>query len=89
MGRIFKLILFFSVIFAILFCITWQNIQVFLYNRRIKELIAVRNRLERDIYLLNIQVSSLKSRGRISKIAIDRFGMVPVKPEDINLIVLK
>ncbi len=87
MGRLFKLMIFFAVIFAVLFCITWQNIQVYLYNRRIKELIAERNRLERDIYLLNIRVSSLKSMSRIAAIAEKNLMMVPVKPEDINLII--
>ena len=87
MGRLFKLMIFFAVIFAVLFCITWQNIQVYLYNRQIKELIAERNRLERDIYLLNIRVSSLKSMSRIAAIAEKNLMMVPVKPEDINLII--
>ena len=43
--------------------------------------------LEKNIYLMNIEFSYLKSRERIKKIAQDELNMVPVTYRDINLIV--
>ena len=86
-SRILKLIAFFTIIFTVVFCITWQNVQVYLYNREIDTLVSKRNRLEKEIHLLNIKASSLKSRSRIAKIAINKFGMINIKPADIKLII--
>ena len=86
-SRILKLIAFFSIIFAVVFCITWQNIQVYLYERKIDNLVSERNKLEKEVYLLNIKASSLKSRTRIAEIATKDLGMVTVKPADIRLII--
>jgi len=85
--RIIKLVAFFTIVFTIVFCITWQNIQVYLYKRKIDILVSERNKLEKDIYLLNIKTSSLKSRTRIAKIAINKLSMVNIKPSDIRLII--
>ena len=85
--RIMKLIIFFAIIFSLLFCITWQNVHMSLLNREIGELTKTRNALEKNIYLMNIEFSYLKSRERIKKIAQDDLNMVPVTYRDINLIV--
>jgi len=86
-SRIFKLIIFFTIVFAVVFCITWQNIQVYLYKRKIDKLVSVRNELEKEVYLLNIKASSLKSRARIARIATNKLEMIPIKPADIKLII--
>lgn len=86
-SRILKLIAFFTIIFAVIFCITWQNIQVYLYEKKIEELVSVRNELEKEVYLLSIKASALKSRARIAKIATNKLGMFSIKPSDIKLII--
>jgi len=85
--RIFKIVLFFGIIFTLLFCITWQNIQMYLMKREIDEIRVQRNELERSIYLMNIELSTLKSRERMKKIATTELDMIPVTYRDIKLIV--
>ena len=85
--RIFKLMVLFTVIFAVLFCIAWQNIQLYMMNRNIKSLVKKRNELEKSIYLLNMKLSTLKSRERMRKIAVGKLHMVPITSKDIKLIV--
>ena len=85
--RIFKLVIFFGIIFTLLFCITWQNINMHLIKREIEGIRVQRNELERSIYLMNIELSTLKSRERIKRIAIRELDMIPVTYRDIKLIV--
>jgi cell division protein FtsL len=85
--RIFKLVIFFGIIFTLLFCITWQNIHMYLMKREIDEIHVQRNELERSIYLINIELSTLKSRERMKKIATMELDMIPVTYRDIKLIV--
>lgn len=85
--RIFKLVIFFGIIFTLLFCITWQNIHMYLMKREIDEIRVQRNELERSIYLMNIELSALKSRERMKKIATVELDMIPVTYRDIKLIV--
>ncbi len=85
--RIFKLVVFFGVIFAVIFCITWQNIHMYLIKKKIEEIMVQRNALEKTIYLMNIELSYLKSRERIKKIASGELNMVPITYKDIKLIV--
>ena len=85
--RIVKLIIFFGVIFTLFFCITWQNIHMQLVKRRIEEIRVQRNALEKSIYLLNIELSYLKSRERIKAIVSEELNMMPITYRDINLIV--
>ncbi len=85
--RIFKLVIFFGIIFTLLFCVTWQNIHMYLMKREIDEIRVQRNELERSIYLMNIELSTLKSRERMKKIATEELDMVPVTYRDIKLIV--
>jgi len=85
--RIFKLVIFFGIIFTLLFCVTWQNIHMYLMMREIDEIRVQRNELERSIYLMNIELSTLKSRERMKKIATEELDMVPVTYRDIKLIV--
>lgn len=85
--RIVKLIIFFTIIFSLIFCVTWQNVHMNLLNKEIGDLAKKRNELEKNIYLMNIEFSYLKSRERIRKIAQKELNMVPVTYRDINLIV--
>lgn len=85
--RIVKLVIFFAIIFSLIFCITWQNVHMGLLNKEIEGLAKKRNALEKNIYLMNIEFSYLKSRERIKKIAQEELNMVPVTYRDINLIV--
>jgi len=85
--RMVKLTCFFTVFFLLLFCITWQNMHMFTLNRRIEELMQVRNGLEKSIYLQNMELSSLRSRERIKRIATEELGMIPVTYKDVKIIV--
>ena len=85
--RIFKLVVFFGIIFAVIFCITWQNIHMYLIKKKIEEIMVQRNTLEKTIYLMNIELSYIKSRERIKKIASEELNMVPITYKDIKLIV--
>jgi len=82
-----KLLLFFSVVFILLFCITWQNIHMYLLDKEIENLTQKRNDLEKEIYLKNIVLSKLSSREKIKKIAEYELGMIPVSYKDVKLIV--
>jgi cell division protein FtsL len=85
--KIVKLIVFFAIIFALIFCVTWQNVHMYLLNRDIERLAKKRNELEKSLYLMNIEISKLRSRERIKRIVEQKLDMVPVKYKDINLIV--
>jgi cell division protein FtsL len=85
--NIMKLVMFFGVIFSLLFCVTWQSIHLYLINLQIEELTRKRNELEKTLYLKNIELSSLKSRERISKIALEKLEMIPITYNDVKLII--
>ena len=85
--RALKVVLFFGVIFMVIFCITWQNIHMHLVNRRMEEIMMMRNALEKTIYLLNMELSYLKSRERIRRIATEELDMEPITYRDIKFIV--
>ena len=85
--KIIKLTCFFAVLFFLLFCITWQNMHMFTLSRRIEGLAKERNELEKSIYLKNLELSSLRSRDRIRKIATEELGMIPVTYKDVKIIV--
>ena len=85
--KIFKLVVFFTIIFALIFCVTWQNVHMYLLNKDIERLAKKRNALEKSLYLMNIELSKLKSRERIKRIGQQKLDMVPVTYKDINLII--
>ena len=85
--NIVKLILFFGIIFSVLFCVTWQSIHLHLINLRIDELSRKKNELEKTLYLKNIELSSLESRERIRKIALEQLEMAPITYGDVKLII--
>ena len=85
--KIIKLVVFFTIIFALIFCVTWQNVHMSLLNRDIEKLAKKRNELEKSLYLMNIELSKLRSRERIKKIGQEKLDMVPVTYKDIKLIV--
>jgi hypothetical protein len=60
---------------------------MFTLNRKIEGLTEVRNDLEKSIYLKKMELSHLKSRERIRKIASEELGMVPVTYRDVKVIV--
>jgi cell division protein FtsL len=86
MKRILKLVLFFGIIFTVIFCITWQNIHMYLVKKRMEEIMMKRNALEKTIYLLNMELSYLKSRERITRIATEELKMEPINYRDIRYI---
>ena len=85
--NITKLMLFFGVIFSVLFCVTWQSINLYLINLRIDELTRRKNELEKTLYLKTIELSSLKSRERIRRFALEQFEMTPITYSDVKLII--
>jgi cell division protein FtsL len=85
--RMAKLVLFFGVLFTVIFCITWQNVNMHLARKKMEEIMVKRNELEKTIYLLNIELSYLKSRERIKRIAIEDLNMEPISYKDIKYIV--
>ena len=85
--KIIKLVVFFTIIFALIFCVTWQNVHMSLLNKDIEKLAKKRNELEKSLYLMNIELSKLRSRERIKKIGQEKLDMVPVTYKDIKLIV--
>ena len=85
--KIIKLVVFFTIIFALIFCVTWQNVHMSLLNKDIEKLAKKRNELEKSLYLMNIELSKLRSRERIKKIGQEKLDMVPVTYRDIKLIV--
>jgi cell division protein FtsL len=85
--NIVKLVMFFGVIFSVLFCVTWQSIYLYLINLRIDELTKRKNALEKTLYLKSIELSALKSRERISKIAREQLEMIPITYSDVKLII--
>jgi hypothetical protein len=60
---------------------------MYLIKKKIEEIMVQRNTLEKTIYLMNIELSYLKSRERIKKIASEELNMVPITYKDIKLIV--
>lgn len=85
--KMFKLMLFFGVLFSLLFCVTWQSIHDYLLNLRIDELTREKHELEKTLYLKNVERSSLKSRERIRQIAVGQLGMSPITYNDVRLII--
>jgi hypothetical protein len=60
---------------------------MYLLNKDIERLAKKRNSLEKSLYLMNIELSKLRSRERIKRIGQEKLDMVPVTYKDINLIV--
>ena len=85
--KIIKLVVFFAIIFALIFCVTWQNVHMTLLNKDLERLAKKRNELEKSLYLMNIELSNLRSRERIKEIGQEKLDMVPVTYKDIKLIV--
>lgn len=85
--RMAKLVLFFGVLFTVIFCITWQNVNMHLARKKMEEIMMKRNAMEKTIYLLNIELSYLKSRERIKRIATEDLNMEPIGYRDIKYIV--
>ena len=84
--RMLRITCFFAVVFILVFCITWQNIDMYLLNRKISELTRRRNELEKTIYLKNMELSTLQSRQRIKRIAEKQLGMEPITYRDVKVI---
>jgi cell division protein FtsL len=87
LGRLLKLVFFFTVLFSLVFCVTWQNVKMYLLQRELEELSKKRSTLQKALYLKGVELSALTSRGRIRRVALDELGMVPVSYRDIRLIV--
>jgi len=85
--KIFKLTVFFGVLFSLLFCVTWQSIHDYILNLRINELTKKKHELEKTLYLKNVEISSWKSPERIRRIAIEQLGMSPITYNDVKLII--
>lgn len=85
--KIFKLTVFFGVLFSLLFCVTWQSIHDYILNLRINELTQKKHELEKTLYLKNVEISSWKSPERIRRIAIEQLGMSPITYNDVKLII--
>jgi len=85
--RMLRITCFFAVIFTLLFCVTWQNIDMYLLNRKITELTKKRNELEKSIYLKRMELSTLQSRQRIKRIAEEQLDMEPVTYRDVKVII--
>ena len=85
--KIFKLVVFFTIIFALIFCVTWQNVHMYLLNKDVERLAKKRNELEKSLYLANIELTKLRSREMIKRIGLEKLDMVPVTYKDIKLIV--
>lgn len=85
--KILKLVVFFTIIFALIFCVTWQNVHMYLLNKDVERLAKKRNELEKSLYLMNIELTKLRSRERIKRIGLEKLDMVPVTYRDIKLIV--
>jgi cell division protein FtsL len=86
-NKIFKLTVFFGVLFSLLFCVTWQSIHDYILNLRINELTKKKHELEKTLYLKNVEISSWKSPERIRRIAIEQLGMSPITYNDVKLII--
>ncbi|HUT66907.1 MAG TPA: cell division protein FtsL [Spirochaetota bacterium] len=85
--KIFKLTVFFGVLFSLLFCVTWQSIHDYILNLRINELTKKKHEMEKTLYLKNVEISSWKSPERIRRIAIEQLGMSPITYNDVKLII--
>ncbi len=85
--KILKLVVFFTIIFDLIFCVTWQNVHMYLLNKDVERLAKKRNELEKSLYLMNIEFTKLRSRERIKRIGLEKLDMVPVTYRDIKLIV--
>ncbi len=85
--KIFKLTVFFGVLFSLLFCVTWQSIHDYILNLRINELTKKKHELEKTLYLKNVEIGNWKSPERIRRIAIEQLGMSPIKYNDVKLII--
>jgi len=85
--RMLRITCFFAVIFALVFCVTWQNIDMYLLNKKIFELTRKRNELEKSIYLKRMELSTLQSRQRIKRIAEEQLDMEPITYRDVKVIV--
>ena len=85
--KIFKLTVFFGVLFSLLFCVTWQSIHDYILNLRINELTKKKHELEKTLYLKNVEISSWKSPERIRRIATEQLGMSPITYNDVKLII--
>ncbi len=38
LNRLLKLVFFFTVLFSLVFCVTWQNVKMYLLQRELEEL---------------------------------------------------
>jgi cell division protein FtsL len=87
LNRMLKLFLFFVIVFTLIFCVTWQNVKMYLLQRELDALSRKRSSLQKSLYLKGVELSALQSRDRIRRIALGELGMVPVSYKDIRLIV--
>ena len=85
--RMLRITCFFAVIFVLVFCVTWQNIDMYLLDKKISELTKKRNELEKSIYLKRMELSTLQSRQRIKRIAEKQLEMEPITYRDVKVIV--
>jgi len=85
--RMLRITCFFAVIFILVFCVTWQNIDMYLLDKKISELTKKRNELEKSIYLKRMELSTLQSRQRIKRIAEKQLEMEPITYRDVKVIV--
>lgn len=84
--RIFKLVLFIGVGAMLLFFITWQNLRVYLLERKINELVKQKSHLEEQIYIDTLKLSEIASRESVRNVAVQELGMIPVTYRDVKLI---
>jgi len=85
--RKIKLFLVVAVVFSLIFCVARQNVSMFLSERKLEELASRRADLEKSVYLMNVELSSLRSRERMKRIAQEQLNMIPITPGDVRLIV--
>jgi hypothetical protein len=85
-GRLLKITLLVSVVCLLLFCVTWQNVQIHLLESRVEARMRVRNELENRLYQKKLELMELESRDRIRDIAVHELDMEPVTYRDVKVI---
>jgi cell division protein FtsL len=82
--RLVKITLLVSVV--LLFCVTWQNVQIHLLESNVHARARIRNELENELYRKKLELMELESRDRIREIAVNELNMVPVTYRDVKVI---
>lgn len=86
LGKMIRISFLLFGLVLLLFVVAWQNIRLHDIRMTIEQRARHRDRLEKELYLMRLELADLESRERIGEMA-RREGMEQVTYRDVKIIV--